>query len=243
MLSRLIRRLEGRRAPIIDAAGCTVEQPGMLATLPYWAGPSPVIRLPVEFLVMHGALRFDDPRHPFRLALADGADALRDFYARHQPVDLAGMYALPAGITGAALPPWTLPWLGGPGAPPKAEKGLPADHGTSYFGPCSESKIELELRRLQRVAHSIQRRGYRPGWCGHIEGFFLEDGKRLKFFVRGGKHRTAALVHLGHAQVPVRMRDCWPRVVRRDAVDDWPAVHAGRIDRELALAVFDCYFS
>ncbi|MFU8877456.1 MAG: hypothetical protein ACNA7E_04885, partial [Wenzhouxiangellaceae bacterium] len=235
MLGKLNRRLLGWRAPIVDATGCTVDAPGMLRSLPYWTGPSPVIRLPVEFLVMHGGLQFADPQHPFRLALSHGADSLRDFYGRHCPADLAAMYGLAAGRPGAALPPWSLPWLGGPGAPPpKAEKGLAAEHGTSYYGPCSEAKIKLELGRLRGVAGSIRARGYRPGWRGHVEGFFLDDGRRLKFFVRGGKHRTAALVHLGHAQVPVRMRDTWPRVIRRDRVDDWPAVYDGTIDRQLA---------
>ena len=62
-------------------------------------------------------------------------------------------------------------------------------------------------------------------------------GGRYRFFVRRGKHRTAALVHLGWKSIPVRMRDWWPRLIDAQGVLDWPLVRDGKIAPEFAQAV------
>lgn len=235
--------LAGERLEIVEGLDAGPEGQARLATLPYWVGRSPVIHMPVSLLVMQGALKFDC-NHPFVRAINAGRPALERFYREFQPEDIAAMYGLTAATGGGELPPWELPWLLRDRRPPPGEKGLAANDGVSYFGPCSARKIDLELRRLTRLADSIRRHGYRhrPIAAMHIAGHFLRRGDELRFFVRGGKHRTAALVALGYEHVPVRMRDTWPRLISRDQVDDWPLVQAGAMSRAVALKVFDRYF-
>ncbi len=232
-----------RGLEIVEGLDAGPQGQARLATLPYWVGRSPVIYMPASLLVMQGALKFDR-NHPFVRAITDGRPALEHFYRQFQPKDIAAMYGLNAKTDGAELPPWELPWLLRERRPPPGELGLAASDGVSYFGPCSARKIDLELRRLTRLAGSIRRHGYRrrPIASMHIAGHFLRRGDELRFFVRGGKHRTAVLVALGYAHVPVRMRSTWPRLVSRDQVDDWPLVHAGAMSRAVALEVFDRYF-
>lgn len=198
--------------------------------------------MPTSLLVMQGALRFDE-QHPFVRAIARGREELAAFYDGFQPENLAQMYRLPEKNRGADLAPWELPWLLRPRRPSRGEKGLGQTHGVSYYGPCTEAKIDLETRRLAGIATSIDKRGYRmPMLSAHIAGHFLQADDEVRFFVRGGKHRTAALTALGFEHVPVRMRNTWPRVVCRDQAANWPLVRSGDISASFACEIFDRYF-
>ena len=208
----------------------------------HWAGPSPVFLLPPEMMVLQGANRLTDG-HPFVRAIAHGPEALERFYADFSPGNLAEMYQIPSrGLRGEALPPWKLPWLEGGGKPPGAESGLGLEHGVSYFGPCSPQKVAAEYQRLISVASGIEREGYRPDPRAHISGNFLQAGRDFRFFVRGGKHRAAALVHLGYERIPVRVRADWPRVVAAGTEQDWPLVKSGDVDQSLAAQILERYF-
>ncbi|HKL53898.1 MAG TPA: hypothetical protein VJ902_08060 [Wenzhouxiangellaceae bacterium] len=218
------------------------ESQARLATLPYWVGRSPVIHMPTSLLVMQGAFRFDE-YHPFVRAINGGRSELAAFYAAFQPRHLAQMYRFPEEAPGADLAPWELPWLLRQRRASRGEKGLGAEHGTSYYGPCTEAKVDLETRRLCRVARSIEKHGYRPsGLHTHIAGHFMQAKDQVRFFVRGGKHRAAALTALGFEHVPVRMRDTWPRVISRDQACHWPLVHRGEMSASVARKIFDRYF-
>jgi hypothetical protein len=207
-----------------------------------WVGPSPVFLLPPVMMSLHGAHRFTG-RHPFVRALAHGPEALERFYAEFSPANLAEMYQISLrGLRGEALPPWKLPWLEGGGKPPAAEVGLGLEHGVSYFGPCSPQKVAAEYQRLASVVASIEREGYRPDLHDHIAGHFLQIGKDFRFFVRGGKHRAAALVHLGYERIPVRVRSTWPRVIAAGTEQDWPLVRNGDVDQRLAVQILERYF-
>lgn len=150
------------------------------------------------------------------------------------------MYHLPrVGRAGETLPPWTLPWLAAT-PPPAAEHGLGLEHGVSYFGPCTAAKVALEMERLTTTCASINARGYQPD--GEIEGLFLEHEGRLRFFVRGGKHRAAALVSLGFPSLRARLRKGWPPIARSVNVSTWPLVASGRLDANMALAIHERYF-
>jgi hypothetical protein len=208
----------------------------------HWIGPSPVFFLPPEIMSLQGAHRFTGG-HPFVRTIAHGPEVLERFYADFSPGSLAEMYQISIrGLRGEALPPWKLPWLEGGGKPPGAEAGLGLEHGVSYFGPCSPQKVAAEHQRLISVASRIEQEGYRPELRDHIAGHFLQMGKEFRFFVRGGKHRAAALVHLGYERIPVRVRSNWPRVIAAGTEQDWPLVKSGDVDQRLAAQILERYF-
>jgi len=227
---------------VVDGLDESPESHARLATLPYWTGRSPIIYIPTSLLVMQGAFRFD-ASHPFVRTIIRGRDALEAFYETFQPRNLAQMYRLPESGQGTDLPLWELPWLLRPRRPSRGEKGLGPEHGVSYYGPCTDAKIDLETRRLAAVAQSIDKRGYRqPPLAAHIAGHFMQSDDEVRFFVRGGKHRAAALTALGFDHVPVRMRDTWPRVVCRDQAVRWPLVQCGAMSEAFARRIFDRHF-
>lgn len=208
----------------------------------HWIGPSPVFLLPPEMMTLQGAHRFTG-EHPFVRAIGHGPEILERFYADFSPGDLGEMYQISIrGLRGEGLPPWKLPWLEDGGKPPGAEAGLELEHGVSYLGPCSPQKVAVEYQRLISVASRIEREGYRPELHEHIAGHFLQMGKDFRFFVRGGKHRAAALVHLGYERIPVRVRSTWPRVVAAGTEQDWPLVRSGDVDQRLAVQILERYF-
>lgn len=241
-LSKAFAWLLGKDIEVIEGLDVSSRTHAYLTTLPYRVGRSPIIYMPTSLLVMQGAFRFD-VQHPFVRAITHGRDELAAFYAEFQPQNLAQMYRLPEGSRGADLAPWELPWLLRPREPSRGEKGLGQEHGVSYFGPCTDAKVDLEARRLARIARSIEKRGYRlPVLPAHIAGHFMQADDEVRFFVRGGKHRAAALTALGFDHVPVRMRDTWPRVVCRDQAANWPLVRSGDISASFACEIFDRYF-
>jgi hypothetical protein len=206
----------------------------------YTAGKHIEISLPSELLVMQGGFAFDE-KHPFIAALREGPQALTNFYAAFRPKTLSEMYKLPCKYQrGEDLPPWTLGWLERD-APP-GEHGLDVEHGISYYGPCTQEKILLEHERLSLVVRSVETHGYRPDFGEGISGNFLRRGESYRFFVAGGKHRAAVLVHLGYNFVPVILRTSWPRVIERERAREWPLIRAGKVDLPLAEQIFDCYF-
>lgn len=208
----------------------------------YFVGPSPIFLLPPEMLTLQGARRLTNT-HPFVAAIADGPGTLARFYAEFSPRNLAEMYRIPCrGLAGEQLAPWEIPWLRRERKAPPGEDGLGAECGVSYYGPCAPEKIAVEHRRLTSVAFSIAKKGYRPDRHGHIEGHFLQSGPEFRFFVRGGKHRAAALTSLGVDRIPVRVRLTWPRVVMAGTERDWPLVRSGEVSPEFAALVFRRYF-
>jgi hypothetical protein len=109
------------------------------------------------------------------------------------------------------------------------------------YGPASARKSEAEMDRLRTVATSIRKSGYRPDEFGDVEGYFIGSGPAMVFFVRGGKHRAAALASLGWEKIPVRCKPWWPRLVRREDADRFPLVLSGTMDRELASLITQRY--
>ncbi|MBL37766.1 MAG: hypothetical protein CMP07_05090 [Xanthomonadales bacterium] len=241
-LKRVLDWLRWEDIEVVDGLDDDPESHARLATLPYWVGRSPIIYMPTSLLVMQGGFRFDE-HHPFVRAINGGRAELAAFYAGFQPRNIAQMYRLPQGEVGAGLAPWELPWLLRRRRPSRGEKGLGREHGTSYYGPCTDAKIDLEARRLAGIVESVRTRGYRQrSPHAHIAGHLMQSGDRVRFFVRGGKHRAAALAALGFEHVPVRMRDTWPRVVSRDHASHWPLVSGGEMGASLARDMFDRYF-
>lgn len=215
----------------------------LLPSLAYWIGHSPILHIKKECLVNPGAYCCASHSHPFILALAEGRSALAQFYERFCPQDVCEMYAIEKqGLTGEDLPPWEVPWLLKKRSQPSPEGGLKPKDGVSYYGPVSESKLNLELSRLIAVKQSVSQYGYVPALDKHIEGYFLQNNDDLRFYILGGKHRAAVLSHLGYARIPVRIRGSSPKVVHRCDVENWPLVKSGLMDKQLALKIFDCHF-
>lgn len=215
------------------------------AALPcaYWWEKAPLrMELPVDSLRMQGGFTYG-PGHPFVQALATGKEALASFYTEFAPSNLAQMYGL-GGVPGADLPPYVLPWrMVLKDRPPGGEKGLPSSHGVAFYGPCSAQKVALEALRLSRITDAIRKSGFQPDKHGDIEGHFLTDGTRACFFVMGGKHRAAALAHLGQTHIPVRLRPGRMAVMDTRTAEHWPMVADGSLSLETARAIAEVYLA
>ena len=241
---QFLRSLTGRKkrkgsAALIDVPDSKSVPPELV----YWVGESAVFYVAPQLLVMQGAHKYASDTHPFHIGLEQGREAMATFYAEFAPENLCEMYRLDkSGLTGEDLAPWEMPWLWRERKAPKGEGGLKPGDGVSFFGPCTPRKVDLEMRRLTETVSSIRKKGYLPDSHGHIEGYFLQRDDEYRFFVLGGKHRTASLCHLEARRVPVKLRKNCPRVVRREDAANWPLVRSGDIDIELARKVFDTYF-
>lgn len=242
-----VRQLGAYCARLLARAPITVPVDEPAQVLPYMfrIDARPVrFMLPTAMLRMQGGFAFD-ATHPFVATLDHGVDRLRAFYREFTPANLAQMHGLDeTGRRGADLPAWELPWiLRGSRSPPPGELGLNAAHGVAFYGPVTHRKSELECTRLRELRRSIERKGYNPDRFGDIHGHFMRGAAGMCFFVRGGKHRAAVLAHLGHQRIGVRIKRHWPRLIDERDAAFWPLVAAGRMDRALAVELFNVYFA
>ena len=223
----------GRRPTVVRR----VAEAGDLIMLAHWADKAPLrLEVPTQLLRSQGAFAYG-PDHPFVRALTDGKPALEGFYAGFQPATLGAVHG-----TASDLEPWRLPWRlqDRPKAPP-GEWGLPAEEGLAFWGPCSERKIALEMRRLTEARDGIAAKGFAPETYGEIEGHVLTDGTRAVFFVMGGKHRAAVLAARGDSHIRVAFRAERLALVDTARVSHWPMVAAGEIGAEEALSIAEDY--
>lgn len=120
-------------------------------------------------------------------------------------------------------------------------RALGAEHGYHHFGPVSGEKGALEIERLAAVLERIRSEGFRllEGRSGLPRAVILSAHGRIRALVTNGQHRVAVRAALGADMLPV-----WPLpgIVRREAVQTWPAVQAGLFSSTQALAVFDRIF-
>jgi len=198
----------------------------------YWVDRQPLrLEVPLELLRMRGGLKIE--RHPFVQALSIGPGALQEFYGTFQPRNLAQLYRLAEkGREGEELDPTAMPWIDRlRPKKPSGEKGLPASHGESFYGPVSPEKLDLEYRRLVTINKSIKAQGFRQGLSySKIEGVVFRSGDNCVFEIRGGKHRAAVLVHQGWKRIPVAFTPHWPRLIDADHVWALKAVERKQID-------------
>ncbi len=230
-----------RRTPVCKTV--EIHDPREAIPYAYWIDRMPVrLVLPADMLRMQGAFVYD-ATHPFVQALHGGPACLESFYQRFAPATIAQMYGIPeTGSVGEALPPWELPWvMRSQRKPPEGERGLDREHGVSFYGPVSPRKVAFEYHRICQVAAAIRKKGYRPDRYGDIEGYFMTDGKDLCIFVKGGKHRAAALAGLGNTRIPVMLRQRGPLVVDARTAEQWPLVASGMMDIELARKILGVY--
>ena len=235
----IIKVLRKKFLPKVEV---TVDKPFDLVKLAHQIDkPTFRINVPTSLLRMQGAFQFNK-YHPFIHALDNGADSLRTFYKNCQPSNLLEYYGIPESANVAMLPPWEIPWYQRHNrTPPPGEGNLDPTHGFSFYGPVTENKIELEMRRLENVSTSIINYGYDPDAFGDIEGYVLRKGADICFFVRGGKHRAAALAYLGFDKIPIVFRHRFPRVIDNSQAEYWPLVANEKIRLDNARQILDIY--
>jgi hypothetical protein len=235
------RSLIGRRLKPFHEV--TVQTAADLIELAHWT-ERPALRLlvPIHLLRMQGAFTYG-PEHPFVAALNNGVESLESFYTAVRPKMITEFYGIADGTRlGSSLPPWELPWYGRAlRTPPPGEHGLSPEHGVSFYGPASAQKMALEMKRLESTRADITALGYDPDAYGNIEGYVLRHNDEACFFVRGGKHRTAALTAMGWTHIPVAFRSTFPRIVDTSQAEYWPLVRSGKIDINLAREILVLY--
>lgn len=218
-----------------------------------------------------GGFRYDCVnRHPYMqtaLAIIAGEAAgyagspLERYYNHFQPKSAADTLALAGEISAELLnaPPIALklPWEEGSwqrkltvtAAREREDnrargKNLSFAHGASEYGPVSLEKGELEFETLRSLIGSIRSNGYRrhDGPDGDIFALPLIDRtNRVRFLVRGGKHRMAVVAALGYETVPLRLQlnKAPPRL---QELPYWPRVRSGVYSASQAEDVFQAIF-
>lgn len=204
-----------------------------------------------DALRYQGGVSFNLSQHHFLQFYKTGPDALLDYYSLHIPRCFMERHFLgcdemdhrhdeePSRILDL---PWELrarQLIG--------EKGLGSSHGNQGFGPVSERKIRLEIRRLNRVLDSINKYGFLFDETNRLaQGYFLEDDtlptKRRVFLIDSGQHRVSALVHIGWKRIPVVFCEDTARVVRLSEISEWPGVTDSRFSYSQAKGIFNSYF-
>jgi hypothetical protein len=242
--TRLYRTVSRRRAaPWSSDWPGTVHLPaGCAGAVEYVVG-YPVFAVPTDRVRYPGGLAYSNDCHHFLQYYREGVDALRRFYASHQPANVLERHFL-ATPSGRQIPDRGTPWLIEPNDRLGGERGLGAEHGIQAFGPVSEEKLLLEAGRLDRVLRSLREHGFCPEFGGFPRGYFLigSDGQWV-VIVREGLHRVAAMSHLGFPTIPLMFHTAYPRTVRRDDWANWSLVRDGSLTGAEALSIFDRYFS
>ncbi len=124
-----------------------------------------------------------------------------------------------------------------------SEKGLSRSHGVQSYGPVSNTKGQLELKRLRDTYFSIKKNGYVPNMCyGYIRGHFLKCMNDYRFLITRGIHRTAVLAAMKYEKIPVAFETSFPRVIDINDIKNLPQVRNGVFSEYLTKQIFQTYF-
>lgn len=219
-----------------------------------------------------GGFRYDHVnRHPYMLtvlailagrSIAYTGSPLERYYNHFRPKNVADTLGLTGEVSQELLdaPPIALklPWEEGSwqlrfAVAVRRErsdnrargKSLSLAHGSSEVGPVSLEKGNLEFNVLRSLLESIRSHGYRRhnGPDGDIFALPLIDrANRVRFLVRGGKHRMAVVAALGYETVPLRLQlnKVPPRL---QELHYWPRVRSGTYSPSQAEYVFQTIFN
>lgn len=219
-------------------------------------------------IVMLNALGFSQASwHPFSaMLLCAAADTIRyedsvlaRFYACWQPAHAAlgvvGFAAAPSALTAAPpygyhYTPWSdlaleqvLEQIRAYHAADCAEHGQPGLHidrdGFKHHGPVSHELGLTEYHRLRLVFASLASNGYDRRY-GDVNVYVLRRDTELRVVCRGGVHRVAAMVALGHPLVPARL--CSPYLIDLREAAHWPQVRNGNWTLDGATSYFNHLF-
>ena len=206
-------------------------------------------------LYHYGGQQFISNEQPFTKFYKEGFNSLKLYYERNVPI--SSFEAHKIDLNEEAIKPsalkkndFTLPWLNSANNSLNGEYGLSIKHGHSAFGPISSRKLKLEAERLNLCYSSIKNKGYVlkqyfPKMYSDVpKGYFLiSNDNSWSFHVVSGKHRVAALIHLGWKSIPVRFEPSMPRAIFEKDIDKWPMVKNLTYNKDTALLVFKTYFN
>lgn len=118
------------------------------------------------------------------------------------------------------------------------------DEGASGFGPVSESKGQIEFKRLTATLESIRQRGFKPDKKGvdNLDGvcLYCSASGGWVIAINGGNHRAACLSVLKHENAVVQISPLGRGgVFVREEASSWPIVQKNFICAEEARAIFD----
>ena len=211
----------------------------------YYSSNNPILNLPIKKLRHHGGQAYSYTQHHFMQYYKYGVEALANYYDKHNPKTIYEKHFI-SGVKGKQS---SLPWSDIRKGSLIGEHGLGPEHGHSAFGPISEKKIKLEVKRLDNCLNSIKANGYliensfTTEYNGFPRGYFLiSDKNEWVFRVVGAKHRVAALAHLGWNNIPVNLEPNFPRCIFESEISNWPGVLSGNYSIKEAKLIFDSYF-
>jgi len=119
------------------------------------------------------------------------------------------------------------------------------DDGHTQYGPVSQRKLELEIKRLHELLESIQlSKGFDRSNHYPLLGNVLANDITRDWVcdIKDGLHRVAVLTVLGDRSVPVRIIQTIDKSrISRSKSAEWPLVEAGWFTEKDALKIFDSY--
>lgn len=191
-----------------------------------------------------GGQSYNYIQHHFMKYYKYGAKSLISYYDKHQPNTIFEKHFITNNKD------FKLPWLHESNNKSNmGEHGLDIKHGHSAYGPVSNKKLKLEMERLDYCLESIKHNGYvvKNKTTGRVNdmprGYFMVSNKGDWIFrIVGGKHRVAAMAHLGWRNIPVRMQPNYPRCIFENDIENWPGVKSNRCTIEEAKEIFNSYF-
>jgi hypothetical protein len=117
--------------------------------------------------------------------------------------------------------------------------GPAANAGHPFFGPLQDSRLNLQIERMDRLLRSYRREGFKPFARDFpIKVTALRRQGEYRWFIEEGQHRFALACALGEE----RMRAMVISVVRREDAALWPQVVSGEFSEDGALSHFDRIF-
>ncbi|MAR96051.1 MAG: hypothetical protein CMG17_00215 [Candidatus Marinimicrobia bacterium] len=203
----------------------------------YRVGTEP-INISKDQVRYSGGLAFNYKQNHFLRYYANGKSDLKEFYDSHQPKNIFQQHFLDFS---SSKSPHSLPWVWRTSISQKGEHGLSQKDGNQAWGPVSDDKLQLEISRLDHSLNSIKKNGYIIPE-GFPRGYFLIMNDDWVFHIVGGKHRAAALIHLGWDFIPVSLEPNWPALVYDKDVNSWPGVSDEIYTEEEAMSIFKAYF-
>jgi len=188
------------------------------------------VNVPIDKCVWGYGWRYTPEENPFSRFYKDDA-ILEKFYDKYRPTSLEEALMLESPVPRDSMSTLFFSEISLVGPMPALRgHGLSKDAGYQMSGPVSRELLLLEQYRLRHIMASISASGWNPdGFSGNIRGFFLTYGDDYVFILNSGRHRAAALSHLGWQHLPVVFHPFGTRLVR---VEDQP-------DKETLKLYFD----
>jgi len=204
-----------------------------------WKFSSLRLIVPREKCTWSSGFRFEKETHPFVSAMVSGdKSCLQRFYKKYQPKNIYERYFIDDYRSTSLISlPWSSIKMEGE---LREKKGPEIEQGHQWFGPVTEKKIDLEYKKCISCYNSIKEKGYMPCvYGGYPIGHFLIGKDDFCFQVDAGQHRLAALSALDWDGIEVMSIGEPFAFIKKEDVEQWPAVSEGHISKPDAVNIFD----